>query len=210
VAYHAYDYYLSPGLYHNPNWHTDNTTGLASQAKDQYIQSLLASAGYTNKLLFNTETSLVCTGDASVCNDSYETTKAAYLAVDYASAIVNKINVRIWYDVFGVWRFSGLMYDLNSSRPAYQAFKTSYTELAYATYIKSLAQPQLPVGVHGYEFTRGNRTVWFLWATTLNSYQVTFNSVPVNAYNTVGQSITPAKTMTVDNNPRYFEWVGTP
>ncbi len=210
VAYHAYDYYQSPGLYYNPNWHADISTGPSSQMRDQYIKSLLASAGYTNKLLFNTETSVVCTGDASVCNDGYENTKAAYIAVDYASAIVNKINVRIWYDVFGGWRYSGLMYNLNSPRPAYLAFKTASTELAYATYNKSLAQPQLPAGVNGYEFTRGNRTVWFLWASTLNSYQVTFNSVPVNAYDTEGQPITPGKTMAIDNNPRYFEWIGKP
>jgi hypothetical protein len=210
VAYHAYDYYQSPGLYYNPNWHADISTGPSSINRDLYIKSLLAGAGYNNKLLLNTETSVVCTGDASVCNDSYENTKAAYVAVDYASAIVNKVSVRIWYDVFGGWRYSGLMYALNSPRPAYFAFKTAYSELGSATYSTSLAQPQIPAGVKGFEFTRDNRTVWFLWATSLNSYQVTFNSVPANAFDTVGQPITTSKTMTVDNNPRYFEWIGKP
>jgi hypothetical protein len=205
VSYHAYDYYKSPGLYYNPGWHADNTTGPSSSARDNYVKSVLSSGGYANKLLFNTETSLICVNN---CDDSYENTKAAYVAVDYVSAIVDKINVRIWYDVFGSWRNSGLLYNLNDPRPAYYAFKTASTELGYANYVRELTG--LPAGVKGYEFTRTNRTVWFLWATSLNSYQVTFNSVPTNAFDTVGQPLTPALTMTVDNNPRYFEWVGKP
>ncbi len=210
VSYHAYDYYQSPGLITNPNWHADITTGPSSIARDQYIKSVLANAGYPDKLLLNTETSLVCVDDPNnpyKCKDGYENTKAAYVAVDYVSAIVNKINVRIWYTVFGEWRYSGLMYDVNTPRPAYYAYKTASTELAFATYVRQLTQ--FP-GVKGYEFTRGSRTVWFLWANSLNTYPVSFSRAPANAYDTLGQPLTPNTNMTVDYNPKYFEWVGKP
>jgi hypothetical protein len=208
VSYHAYDYYQSPGVYDNPNWHSDNATGPSAIAKDNFVRSTLANAGYSNKPLFNTETSLICQGDPiAKCNADYEKTKAAFIAVDYASAIVNKINTRIWYDVFGEWYYTGLMYDINTPRPAYTAFKAANTELAYATYVRDLTQ--FP-GVKGYEFTRGSRTVWFLWANSLNTYPVTFNRAPDNVYDMLGQPLTPAANTTVDNNPKYFEWVGKP
>ena len=208
VSYHAYDYYKPDGSYYNMNWHTDMATGPSTIARDNYIKSVLASAGYSNKLLFNTETSLICLGTIyTTCNDTFENTKAAFIAVDYVSAIVNKINVRIWYDVFGAWRYSGLLYDINTPRPAYYAFKTASSELGYATYIRELTQ--FP-GVKGYEFTRGSRTIWFLWANSLNTNPVSFNRAPANVYDTQGQPLTPSTNMTVDKSPRYFEWEGKP
>jgi hypothetical protein len=213
VSYHAYDYYYSNGTYKNGNWHADLTTGPSSIARDNYIKSVLINAGYPDKLLLTTESSLVLVASDNQCDDickaDYEKTKAAYLAVDYASAIVNNVTVRIWYTAVTAWRYSGLVTNIKTPLPAYYAFKTASTELRNAKYVKDLTS-QLPNGVKGYEFTRGNRTVWLLWATTLNSTQVTFNRVPVNVYDTVGQPITPAITMSVDNNPCYFEWDGKP
>jgi hypothetical protein len=213
VGYHAYDYYQGNGSYINGNWHADLSTGPSSAIRDQFVKSVLQPYGYQNKPLFNTETSLVCMdnpNDPNYCTNGYENTKAAYVALDYAMAMANSVSVRIWYNVIGEWRHSGLLNSISSPRPAYDAFKTGATELGYATFVKDLTQPQLPSGVRGYQFTRDNRTVWFLWSTSVSSHQVTFNRAPANAFDTVGHALTPAQTMSVDNNPRYFEWIGNP
>jgi hypothetical protein len=211
VSYHAYDYYSMNGTYANGGWHSDQTTGPSSIARDNYIKSVLINAGYPGKLLLNTESSLVltfqCEGD---CRADYEKTKAAYVAVDYLSAIVNNVTVRIWYTAVTSWRYSGLVTNINTPLPAYYAFKTAATEMKNARFVKDLTS-QLPNSIRGYEFTRGSRTVWFLWGTTPNSpIPVTFNRAPDSVFDTVGQSISPAMTMMVDNNPLYFEWIGKP
>jgi hypothetical protein len=213
VSYHAYDYYSLNGTYVNGGWHSDVTTGPSSIARDNYIKSVLASAGYHDKLLFNTESSLVCLSPCPKPNiyyADYENTKAAYVAVNYVSAITNNISVRIWYSAVTAWRSSGLVSNYLKPLPAYFAFKTAATELRNAKYVKDLAS-QLPTGVKGSEFTRGGRTIWFLWGTTPNSpIPVYFNRAPDSVFDTVGQSISPTQMMPVDTNPRYFEWDGKP
>jgi hypothetical protein len=212
VSYHAYDYFSSLGNYSNPNWNASSySSGPVSIVKDNFVRSVLAKYGYTNKLFINTETALVCTlPECSVANSGvrtqYETTKAYYVAVDYASAKANGLAARIWYDIDGGWRFTGLL-DHSKPLPAYYAFKTASAELGYASYVQDVTQ--FP-GIKGYEFSRGKHVIWFLWSIDGNAHTVSLPSAPLLALDSLGTSVTPDQTMTVGINPQYFEWTGNP
>jgi hypothetical protein len=212
VSYHAYDYFSGLGNYSNPNWNASSySTGPVSIVKDKFVRSVLAKYGYTNKLFINTETALVCTlpecADAnSAIRKNFEVTKSDYIAVDYASAIANSLTSRSWYDIDGGWRYTGL---LNNKKPlpAYYAFKTAAAELGYASYVQDLSQ--FP-GIKGYQFARGNRVIWFLWSIDGNPHTVPLPREPLQVLDTLGTSITPGQSMTIDIHPQYFEWIGNP
>jgi hypothetical protein len=212
ASYHAYDYFNDLGDYQNPNWiATSYTTGPSSFVKDQFIRSVLAEHGFTNKVLINTETALVCTNPACAENNSvvkinFETTKAYYVAVDYAFAIVNGISTRIWYDIDGTWRNAGLLYNRNPL-PAYYAFKIASAELGKAKYSNVLSQYP---GIKGYQFTRNNWVIWFLWSIDGKSHTLTLPRPPVFAIDSLGNAVPLSQSMTIDINPRYVEWVGYP
>jgi hypothetical protein len=212
VSYHAYDYFGGLGIYSNPNWNASSySSGPVSIIKDKFVRSVLAKYGYTHKLFINTETALVCTQPEcaevnSITRTQYETTKAYYIAVDYASAIVNNLATRIWYDIDGAWRYTGLLNNKNPL-PAYYAYKTASGELGYASYVQDVTQ--FP-GIKGYEFARGKRVIWFLWSIDGNPHTVSLPRAPLLALDSVGTSLTPGQTMTVDINPIYIEWIDNP
>jgi hypothetical protein len=212
VSYHAYDYFNYPGSYSNSNWNASSyTTGPSSNIRAQFVRSVLAKYGVTDKLLINSETALVCTltackDDDKLVRNNYETTKAYYLAVDYASAIANDLTSRIWYDIEGVWRYTGLLNN-KTPRPSYYAFQTAATELGYAKYVQDITQFS---GIKGYQFIHNNKVIWFLWSIDGNSHTVSLPSTPFNVLDSLGTSVTPALSMTVDINPLYFEWIGNP
>jgi hypothetical protein len=212
VSYHAYDYYNDLGDYSNFNWNASSfSTGPSSTLKDQFVRSVLEKYGYTDKLFINTETALLCNRSDCAITDgivrnNYENTKAYYVAVDFASAIVNKLTSRIWFDIDGVWRYSGLLY-MKNPRPSYYAFKTAAAELGYAKYVKDVTQ--FP-GIKGYQFTRDNRVIWFLWSGDGRSHTLHLPRVPVLAYDSLGNTLTPSQVMMVGINPNYLEWVGNP
>jgi hypothetical protein len=212
VSYHAYDYFTDLGNYYNPNWNASSyTSGPSSIIRDQFVRSVLAKYGVTNKAFINTETALVCTlpgcADAnSPVRQNYETTKAYYVAVDYASTLANGLAARIWYDIDGGWRYTGLLYNRNPL-PAYYAFKTASAELGYAKYVQDLTQFS---GIKGYQFVHNNRVIWFLWSIDGIPHTLTLPSAPLQVLDSLGTSITPGQSMTVGINPQYFEWIGNP
>jgi hypothetical protein len=210
VSYHAYDYYYDLGDYRNPNWNaTSYSTGPTSIMKDQFVRSLLINKGYPGKLLLNTETAVLCAmtscSNDNLIRDNFETTKAYYIAVDYASAIANGVTVRTWYSIDG-WRYSRLI-ENNVPLPAYYAYKVASDELGFAKYGNELNQFN---GVKGYQFTQGNRVIWFLWSIDGRDHTVQLPSAPILALDSLGSPSIPNQFVTVDVDPHYFEWIGNP
>jgi hypothetical protein len=212
VSFHAYDVYKGVlGQYYNPNWSSAwNTTGPVVIAKAEFIQSLLSKYGVSGKFLMNTESALICgtTGYESACqtDDSAET-KVYYLAQAYATAIAQGLRANIWYSVLG-WRNSGLLNGNLSPLPAYYAFQFGRSELRDAAYTGDITAADIggASGVMGYKFQRGDRRIWVLWSLDGNQHSINFSSVPLAAWDALGDSVTPAASMDVTLNPLYLEW----
>ena len=202
VSFHAYDYYGSAlGKFGNPNWHSAwNTTGPSLIAKANYLLSVLSAYGYSDKPLINTENSLLCYAG---CNKKFEATKAFYLAEAYASLQAMGLSGNIWYDVYGGWLDSGLLYKNDKPRPAYGALITAHERFAHANYTRPIGDG---VEITGYEFEQGDRRVWVLWSQNGATHIVTLPSKPDAMWDAVGNFLTPVTTLSLDIVPTYIEW----
>jgi hypothetical protein len=202
VSFHSYDFYQGQwGRYYNGNWSSAwNTTGPVLLAKAQFIKSLLSQYGVSGKFLMNTESALLC--DWCSNDPAFETTKANYVAQVYAVAIVQGLRANFWYSLLG-WRNSGLLNADLSPRPAYTAFQFARNEVGDAVFVQEITKY---AGVKGYEFNRGDRRIWLLWSLDGISHPVTFAGTPLNAWDALGNSVTPAVSMNVSLNPLYLEW----
>jgi hypothetical protein len=204
VSFHAYDMYWGAlGQYGIQNWSSAwNTTGPTVVAKAGFVKSVLTAYGFSEKYLMNTEAAVLCPSCSS--NDStFETTKAYYVAQDYAAAIAMRLRANIWYNVFG-WRNSGLLNADLSPRPAYTAFQFARSELRDASFVREITD--YAGVVKGYEFTRGDRRIWVLWSLDGGTHTINLSSVPEAAWDALGVSVTPAVSMHVTLNPLYLEW----
>jgi hypothetical protein len=213
VSFHAYDAYQGAlGQYNNPNWSSAwNTTGPVSIAKAQFIQSVLSLYSVTGKFLMNTENALICgaTGDEPACQTDISTeTKAYYVVQSYAAAIAQGLRADIWYSVLG-WRNSGLLNPDLSPRPAYTAFQFARSELGDAAYTGDITTADIGgvSGVKGYKFSRDNRRIWVLWSLDGITHSITLSTVPLSAWDALGNSVSPAPSMDGTLNPLYLEWI---
>ncbi len=216
VSFHAYDFYgdLDPntpqiglGIYSNPNWGSYwYNGGPVVNAKTQFLKQVLAQYGYSSKLLFNTETGVVCgsTGNEPDCETSdYEMTKAYYVPQTYAAALAQGIAGNVWYSLFG-WQGSELLDSSLSPLPAYTALSFARKELANAAYVSPAS---VPSGVRGYEFLVGGKKVWVVWSEDGNDHSLTLPSTPTGVYDSLGnaQAATNPLNVTFSGGPLYIE-----
>lgn len=202
VSFHAYDYYGGNlGRYSNGNWASAwNSTGPVIIAKTGFINQVLGTYGASGKFLMNTELALLC--DSCNSNPTFETTKAYYVAQAYAVAIAQGLRSNQWYTALG-WRNSGLLYPDLSPRPAYTAYQFSRNELRDAAFVREITEY---AGVKGYEFNRRDRRIWLLWSLDGSAHLVALPGTPLAAWDSLGNSVAPAGSMTIDLNPLYLEW----
>jgi hypothetical protein len=202
VAFHAYDYYLgSLGQFYNPNWASSwDTTGGIANAKAAYIRRLLASFNISGKFILNTENALLC----DVCSNDpvFETTKAYYLAQSNADAIAHGLLANIWYKAQD-WRGSGLFNEDLSPRPAYFAYSFARRELGAAL---PLGEIRNYPGVMGYAFSANQRLVWLLWSLDGEMHPLELPELPLAAYDALGNRELPARSVSIDVSPRYYEF----
>ncbi len=212
VSFHAYDYYSpSTGGYANPNWASAwNTTGPVLINKSQFIKSLLSQYDVTGKFLMNTESAVICgsTGQEAYClTDAFTNTKAFYITQSYSAALSEGLKANLWYNVLG-WRNSGLLNNDLSPQLAFSSFEFIISELTGATYAGVI----LPIdiggvtGVMGYKFLRDDRSVWVLWSMDGSLHTIYLSSVPLTAWDALGNPVTPAAIMNVTMKPSYLEW----
>jgi hypothetical protein len=202
VSFHAYDYYQGHlGQYSNANWQTAwNTTGPVGLAKAQFIMSLLSKYGISGKFLMSTESALIC---IKCSNDStFETTKAYYVTQVYAAAIAQRLHANLWFSLLG-WNNSSLLNSDLSPLPAYTAFQFSRNELRDAAFIQAITEY---AGVKGYEYNRGDRSIWILWSLDGNTQSINLPGVPSAAWDALGNSVSRSTYMNVSLNPLYLEW----
>ena len=212
VSFHAYDYYSpTSGQYANPNWASAwNTTGPVLIAKSQFIQSLLSQYGVTGKFLMNTESALICgsTGQESYCLvDAFANTKAYYVTQSYSAAIAEGLRANLWYNVLG-WRNSGLLNNDLSPQLAYTSFKFAISELTDTAYAGIIVPADIggATGVMGYKFLHNDRNVWVIWSMDGSVHTIYLSSVPLTAWDALGDPVTPDAFMNITMKPLYLEW----
>ena len=222
ISFHAYDYYQGwAGFYSNKNWLSSGlanaantqdwatTIGPVSIAKAQYITSLLSEYGVSGKFLMNTELAILdyCPNNICTGGTTFENTKAYYIAQVYAAAIAQGLRANTWYDVFG-WDGSGLLDGSLNPYPAYTAFKFGRNELRDSTYLNGVSKSDVGgvSNVKGYKFQRGDRRIWILWSVDGNAHTIKLSSIPLAAWDALGVSVTPVKSMSVTVDPLYLEW----
>jgi hypothetical protein len=211
VSFHSYDYYYEEfGRYGNPNWHSDwSKKGPALISKSQYLRTLLAMYGFTDKALLNTESALLCgrTGQELICQDeAYALTKASYIAQLYSAARSQGLRTGIWYSVTG-WRGSGLVgRDLEPS-PAFDAFLFSASQLDNASYIGIVSN--FP-GVRGYEFYRDGNRLWVIWSSDGEEHTIQIPGATEAVYNVLGEPVPITQSLTITLKPIYIEWSSSP
>ena len=216
VAYHAYDYYYQRfGEYGNTAWGTRWTDeGPSVATKARYLRSTLDSYGFGNKPLMTTEVAVLCgsTGNESYCQDAtFQTTKAYYVAQNYATALAAGLEANIWYSLSGSWRGTSLL-DASSLEPlqAYIAFKVAREKLQYVRLAQVINEYP---GINGFDFYDSNGHVWVLWSHAADdsghptSTEAVLPSTPSRVWDVYGNQIYPNGTsLTVSIMPIYVEW----
>lgn len=208
VAFHTYDYYQNEtGKYGNSNWHSNwDTTGPVLRAKSRHLRDILSTYGLSDKLLFDTELALLCgrTGNEPECaTESFQLTKASYLARANAAAVAESLTVSMWYNLEG-WRGSGLVSDDMQPTVALNAFLASATWLKDVAFLQEVTS--LP-GIQGFEFIRADtRRFWVIWSQDGGARTVQLPSIPVKLADVFGLDLPASQTITVDYSPVYVEW----
>jgi hypothetical protein len=208
VSFHAYDYYYgAEGQYGNGNWYSAwNTTGPVTAAKVSYIRSLLASFGYMDKFLMNTENALICgrDGSESECQtEAHHKTKDYYVVQSSTMALAEGLTANIWYDLQG-WRGSELIDESRQPLPVYQAYLFNIKMLAGMAYGGRVSgQP----GMSGYEFRQGERVIWVVWSLDGETHEFAVPGNVITIYDTYGNVIESGSNLSVTIAPMYVEWM---
>ena len=153
----------------------------------------------------NTEDALLC--DTCSNDPAFENTKAYYVAEAYAGAMAQNLRANIWFSVLGEWgRHNGLL-DITTSGypplPAYFAYQFGAQELDGASYVGKITN--FP-GVAGYEFSKGDRHVWLMWAPDGSSVTVDLRATPLAIFHVNGDPVTiSGEQLVLGREPYYVE-----
>lgn len=199
ISFHTYDYYYGKvGQFGNENWHSSwDQTGPTIGAKIAFIKNLLQAYQVNGKYILATEVALLCWDG---CDSNYEITKAYDLVESYTTGMVLGLKATVWYDLFGYWRNSGLLFEGGQPRPAYQAYQFMSKELNGSTYSREVSNS----GVRGYAFQNGSRSIWVLWSINGNSNSFNLPSLPTAVYDVFGKQLAASQTINV-STPVYVE-----
>jgi hypothetical protein len=203
VSFHAYDYYLGPYQFGNPNWGSNSdTSGPSLVVKAEFLRNLLAEYNQSEKYLLNTELGLLCgsTGDEPQCQEQvFQLSKAAYIAISNAAAVAEGLRANVWYSLLG-WRGSGLVTADRQPLPAFDAFRFSAQMLNGATFVRQI--DDYP-GVRGYEFVFEGRRIWLLWSSDRGEHRVQLPETPAELYDVLGTAQTVDQVLLITPAPVY-------
>jgi hypothetical protein len=174
VSFHGYPTYSAAGVRDEtfPSW---DLRGGIVMGKLDYIRQIMGNFGI-DKPIFHTEGGLICptynTQSCAVQTPEFMEAQAEYVPKVYLRNWANGVDATIWYGFSGGgWRYSALMGNYASPKPAYLAFKTMQQTLTGFEFVQQIPD-QLEFTT--YEFTSGERTIWTVWPNqTINlTYQL--------------------------------------
>ncbi len=206
VNYHGYAFF-SNGVIDETNLGKWSARGGTATGKAAFLRSVMASYG-VNKPIMNSESSLLCT-DTSQCPDgspptaAFLDTQADYVVNVFVRAWSVNLLGNIWFEIEGPgWRDCGLLDGSQLPRPAYNAYAFMTAELANATYAGPVTQF---TSITGYAFSRPDKRVWVLWSADQTPHDVTVPAGFTQAYDKLGNPLTPAGGLITVKSPVYLE-----
>ncbi len=207
ISFHSYDYYQGElGKYYNPNWHSSwDANGAVLTAKSSFIKNVLAQYGVTGKLLFNTESGVICgkTGDEPDCtNDTFIQTKAYYVVEAYALAMAENLDANFWFSLRG-WRASGLLDSSLQPVPAYYAYRFASQQLNNHVFTQYLTNYP---GVKGLAFQGTGQRLWVLWSMDGTAHQIQLDAAPAAINNIYGEAQSVGTQLTITQATIYIVW----
>jgi hypothetical protein len=156
-------------------------------------------------MLLNTELALLCgrDGKEAICQtETFNNTKAWYVAQAYAAALAEGLQVNLWYSLRG-WRGSGLVRVNLDPLPAYTAFQFGADLLAEAAYWGPITEYP---SVKGYLFNRSETELWILWSLTTEPQTVMLPGTPAAIYDVFGEPLPAEQSLEITQAPVYIEW----
>lgn len=206
ISFHAYDYYVGPNQYHNPNWNsTGDTVGPVLQLKAAYLRQVLGAYNHPDKYLINTEAGLVCGRDGSeaVCQTpEFMDTKAQYAAEVGFAALSQNLAGNVWYSLNG-WRGTALIDKTIGRNRAYQAYAFSSGLLQNATFVRMVTEYP---GVRGYEIQQDGKRIWLLRSSDGLEHTIDLSGIPAAVYDMVGASQNTGAQVSVAAAPVFCVW----
>ncbi len=197
ISFHAYDYYVGPNRYHNPNWNsTGEKVGPVLQLKAAYLRRVLRTYNHPDKYLINTEAGLVCGRDGSemICQTpEFMETKAQYAAEVGFAALSQNLAGNIWYSLNG-WRGSALIDKVTGPNLAYQAYAFSSSFLQNASFVRMVTEYP---GVRGYEIKQGGKRIWLLRSTDGINHTIDLPAAAGAVYDMVGSPHTAGTQVSI-------------
>jgi hypothetical protein len=156
----------------------------------------------------NTEAALFCPREnphEDYLAECFET-QAMYIPRVYAEALAQGLVAQTWHKIKEpTWRYTGLLNEDLTPKPAYNAYKAMTSILTNTNYIGPIMG--YPEGVEGYSFSKrdGSWTVDVIWSSDGISYTVTLPN-GASAFDRYGEVITPQNgTITVRYSPVYIK-----
>jgi hypothetical protein len=202
VSFHSYDYYNGTlGNYGNPNWIGAATSpDPVLDLKANFLKSILQQYELSEKYLVNTENALLCNHYS--CDETFELTKAIYVAQSYIDGLMCGVKTVIWYSYTGSWQSTRLVNGVSNPLPAFYALQAASRILDDMDFNQIIPSDHQLI----YEFKgRGDRA-WVLWTKDGQTHSITLPDLPAKMWDLFGNPTAPARTIEIGLQPIYLEW----
>lgn len=214
VNFHGYARFLPQyptGILMERNEHWWRSSGGQVEGKLSYLKGLMNTFGIGNTPILITEVALADINHAVTNIEVFEALKADYLVYVFVRNIAIGIDGSTWYHMerYG-WEKSGLLDSDNQPLPAYKAFQVMTTTLGGAAYQRKLSVSEVPSGVIGYEFKKGEHFIWVLFSENGGLKTIQKSSIPfdiMHIYNLLREGVTQTDTTISFNRPIYIDGI---
>ena len=207
VSFHSYDfYYETPGHWGNANWNSAyNKMGPSLIPKARYYKSVLSAYNVTGKYILDTEAALICF--SCTPGTQHEVAKTWFIPELYAAGIAEGLRGVLWFSYEG-WNGSELVDSNSKLLPSAEAIRVAHAKFGNATYLGPIVPSDVgTVGVVGYKFKQGNRTLWLLRSYDTRNWAIALKTLPTSISDPLDTPIQPTTSLTLTLKPLYIEWV---
>ena len=195
ISFHGYPSYNSAQspIETEKGFATWQAKGGVVAGKIDYLRSL------TNKPLIHTEGALLYQGTPT---EAFQQAKADYVVWLYARNWAFDIKGTTWYTLNGPgWRNGGLLDASQNPLPAYNALKYMTFTLNDYQYNREISPGN---DTFGFEFVKGTSRIWIVFTPDNNPRTINMPSGFTNAYDPLGNSVTPSAGLLTITRPTYL------
>jgi hypothetical protein len=206
VSFHSYAYFYN-GAIHDTDFVNWVHKGGQVMGKVNFLRQVMAKYN-TNKPLMLTEVALLCVpeyfpADCDPAGSDFFQAQADFVVSTYVRTWAADVKSTIWFTLENNgWRYSGLLEDINTPRPGYDAYKFMTTELQEAKYI---GQTTSYPNVAAYKFSSPGKQIWVMWSTDNSQHNITLPINTDHVYDKYGGTITPVNGQIPVKSPVYLE-----